>query len=198
MNLTIKIYTKPMLSNISNNLVQWPRIAKIDTVIPKSAKSDQRLTQTIIEKTTAIPAPISKVWGVVGDPMNMPAYCRGMVSIEKSGEDTYTVIDAIPPENGDLWSTAAFEEKLVSSKEEDHIVTRTNLGDGKFVAHLINLLEEDGKTIMSYKFDANFRVLNHSEVEADLDNIIMDIAELSTMKNDAIGRLKEYQQHERI
>lgn len=185
------IYTKPQIKSISGEMAGWPRSAEISKRFPEVAWTEFLHQKSVLEKTVMIEAPVKKVWELVGNPMNVPSFTPGLVSIEEVKKDVYRVTDTIPPKVGETWSTITFEESVLEAKPEQLIRYRIEK-EGIQEDFVFLLREEKGKTILTLKFEINFKLLNPDVVENDMDHVLMEVARLSIDKRDLAKRIAEF------
>jgi len=197
MRILNPIYTKPMVKNISMQLLRWPRSAELSRVGLKVGLLEFLPQKTIIIKKVLIEASPSRIWSLIGNPMNIPIFCEGVLSIKPIDEKTYEVTDVVPPKNGDEWGTITFKEQVVEAIPGKLIRYRlfiekegTEIGED----YIFELEAKDNKTIVSMKMETEFKVNNSDEVDDMMENVLTDIGRLSMSKEKLLERINAYKE----
>lgn len=186
------VYTKPYILPLTHSKIGWARSANISKMVPKVAFADFIGQRTVISKSIYIEAKASKVWEIVGNPSNTPAFTPGLISMEKLSGSRYMATVMIPPTEGDEWKTESIEEEIVLSKDEKLIQYRLLHPEAE-VDYYFELEDSKDGTILTGRFEINNKITNHEEMEHDLENILLQIAKLSMSPDDLINKIKKFE-----
>lgn len=187
-----KIYTKPSLRNTSRQTIGWARSANIAMLTPTVAFADFVGEHTTISKSIAIDTTISKVWDVIGDPQNAPAFTPGLISMEDLGDNKYMATVMIPPASGDEWKTESYEEEIID-KQENKVIHYRLLHPSAQADYIFSLEENDNKALLSGKLEIGHKISNHDEMANDLENILYQVAKLAMSPDDLVKKIKKFE-----